>query len=173
MIFYPKMYLENILEIKYEMLEANGIKGIILDMDNTLIDFHVNILNGVKQWAEDLKEKGIKLIIVSNSNKIEKLEKTSRELKIDYIKFGMKPLKKGLKKAQKILQLKPENIAVAGDQLFTDIWGANRCKMFSILVKPLDEKDILLTIIKRPLENHIIKRYLKKINNKEKKNVHK
>ena len=77
MIFYPKMYLENILEIKYEMLEANGIKGIILDMDNTLIDFHVNILNGVKQWAEDLKEKGIKLIIVSNSNKIEKLEKTS------------------------------------------------------------------------------------------------
>ena len=66
MIFYPKMYLEHILEIKYEMLEANGIKGIILDMDNTLIDFHVNILNGVQQWVEDLKGKGIKLIILSN-----------------------------------------------------------------------------------------------------------
>lgn len=162
MIFYPKMYLENILEIKYEMLEANAIKGIILDMDNTLIDFNVNILNGTKQWVQDLKEKGIKLIIVSNSNKTEKLKKTSSELKIDYIKFGMKPLKKGLKKAQKILQLKPENIAVVGDQVFTDVWGANRCKMFSILVKPLDEKDILLTIIKRPLENYILKKYLKK-----------
>lgn len=173
MIFYPKIYLENILEIKYEMLETNGIKGIILDMDNTLIDFNVNILDGAKQWVQTLKNKGIKFIIVSNSNKTDKLKKTSSELEIEYIKFGMKPLKKGLKKAEKILQLKAENIAVVGDQIFTDILGANRCKMFPILVKPLDEKDIFLTIVKRPLENYILKRYLKKINNKEKKDVHK
>lgn len=173
MNFYPKIYVENILKIKYEILKTNKIEGIILDMDNTLIDFNVNILKGAKQWVQELKEKGIKFIIVSNSNKIEKLQKTSCELGIDYIKFGMKPLKKGLIKAQEKLQLKPENIAVIGDQIFTDILGANRCKMFSILVKPLDEKDILLTIIKRPLENYILKKYLKKIDDKENKNVHK
>ncbi len=173
MNFYPKIYLENILEIKYEILEKNNIKGIILDMDNTLIDFNVNIVNGAKQWVKELKEKGIKLIIVSNSNKTEKLEKTSKELEIDYIKFGMKPFKIGLMKAQKILQIEPENIAVVGDQLFTDVLGANRCKMFSILVKPLDEKDIILTIIKRPLENYILQKYMKKTRNEEKNNVYK
>ena len=81
----------------------------------------------------------------------------------------MKPLKKGLKKAIKILNTKPENIASIGDQVFTDVVGANRCHMFSILVKPLDEKDIFLTIIKRPIERFIIKKYIAK----EKKNVYK
>ena len=78
--------------------------------------------------------------------------------------FAMKPSKRGLKKAIRILDEKPQNIAAIGDQVFTDVWGANRLKMFSILVKPLDEKDIWLTIMKRPLENYIIKRYKRKEN---------
>lgn len=73
--------------------------------------------------------------------------------------FAMKPSKRGLKKAIKILEEKPQNIAAIGDQVFTDVLGANRLKMFSILVKPLDEKDIWLTVMKRPFENYIIKRY--------------
>ncbi len=163
MLLYPKLYLENILQINYELLKKNNIKGLILDMDNTIIDYNKNILKGAKKWCDDLKEKNIKLIIVSNSNKKEKLEKTSKELEIPYIMFAKKPFKKGLLKAIKTLQLKPENIATVGDQIFTDVLGGNRCKMFSILVKPLDEKDILLTLVKRPLENLVIKRYLKTI----------
>ena len=111
-----------------------------------------------------MKQKGIKFLIVSNSNKEEKLKKVSKELEINYIIFAMKPFKKGLKRAIKILEEKPENIAAIGDQVFTDVLGANRLKMFSILVKPLDEKDIWLTIIKRPLEKFIIKRYQRKGN---------
>lgn len=76
----------------------------------------------------------------------------------------MKPLKKGLKEAIKILGEKPQNIAAIGDQVFTDVLGANRLKMFSILVQPLDEKDIWLTIMKRPLERFIIKRYQRREN---------
>ena len=76
----------------------------------------------------------------------------------------MKPFKKGLKKAIKILDEEPQNIAAVGDQVFTDVVGANRLKMFSILVKPLDEKDIWLTVMKRPLENVIINRYKRREN---------
>lgn len=76
----------------------------------------------------------------------------------------MKPLKKGFKKAINKLQEKPENIAAIGDQIFTDVLGANRSKMFSILVKPLGEKDIFLTVIKRPLENYVLKKYKEKGN---------
>ena len=71
--------------------------------------------------------------------------------------------KKGLKRAIKILEEKPENIAAIGDQVFTDVLGANRLKMFSILVKPIAEKDILITKIKRPIENKIMEHYLRKI----------
>lgn len=86
----------------------------------------------------------------------------SKELEMDYILFAMKPLKRGFKRAMKQLQEKPENIAAIGDQVFTDVIGANRSRMFSILVKPLDEKDIWLTIMKRPLENYILKKYKEK-----------
>lgn len=61
-----------------------------------------------------------------------------------------------------MLNLQSTEIAVVGDQIMTDVIGANRSKMFSILVKPIEEKDYLITKIKRPLENIIIKRYLKK-----------
>ena len=84
----------------------------------------------------------------------------TKESLYDYFLFLFK---KGLLKASKTLQLNPENIATVGDQIFTDVRGGNRCKMFSILVKPIDEKDVFLTVIKRPLENLVIKKYLKSI----------
>ena len=71
-----------------------------------------------------------------------------------------------LKKAQKYYGLENKNIGVVGDQLFTDIIGANRCKMYPILVNAITEKDILITKIKRPIENWIIKRYKKQIGGK-------
>ena len=84
-------------------------------------------------------------------------------LGINYIKFAMKPLKRGFKKAQKELNLPNENIAVVGDQIFTDVIGANSSKMHSILVEPLAEKDLWMTRFKRPIEELVIKKYLKKI----------
>ena len=82
------------------------------------------------------------------------------------IYFAKKPCKGGLKRAKEMLKLKNEQIGVVGDQILTDVVGANRMKMFSILVKPINEKDILITKIKRPFENKIIKNYLNKVQNK-------
>ena len=163
MIFYPNIYLNNVKEITIELLNKNNIKGILLDVDNTLIDFNLKILEGSKEWCKNLKNEGIKLCILSNTNKIEKVKKVAKELDIPYINFAKKPFKNGFKKAINLLELNTNNIAVAGDQIMTDIFGGNRMGMFTILTKPLDKKDILITKVKRPLENFIIKKYLKKV----------
>ncbi len=161
MILYPNLYIKNVKEIKYEMLNKNNIKGLILDVDNTLLDYYKNMLEGIDEWCKEMKEKGIKFCIASNSNNREKVNKVSEKLGIPYVFFAKKPLKGGLNRAAKLMELKNEEVAVVGDQIFTDVLGANRCKMFSILVDPINEKDMLVTIIKRPIENLIKKNYKK------------
>ena len=163
MLLYPNLYLKNVKEIKYEMLKNNGIKGLILDVDNTLLDYYKNMLDGLENWCEAMKEKGIKFCIASNSNNRDKVDNISKKLGIPYIFFAKKPLKGGLNKAARLMQIKNEEVAVVGDQIFTDVLGANRCKMFSILVDPINEKDMFVTIIKRPIENLIKKNYKKPI----------
>lgn len=159
MNLYPKLYINNVKEITYEILQKNNIKGIILDVDNTLIDYYKNMPEGIEKWCKDLKNKNIKFCIASNSNKKEKVKEVAKKLEIPYIYFAKKPLKTGLTKARKIMELESNEVAVVGDQIFTDVLGANRCKMFSILVDPIEEKDILITIIKRPIENIIKRNY--------------
>ena len=144
------------------LLKKNNIKGLILDVDNTLIDYYRNLVEGAEKWCEELKNEGIKCIILSNSNKKRKVEEVAEKLNIDYIMFAKKPLKSGFKRALSKLELKPEEVAVVGDQLFTDVIGAKRMNMFSILVKQVGEKDIFITKLKRPIENAIIKKYLEK-----------
>ena len=162
MILYPKAYLNNVREITIEFLNKNNIKALILDVDNTILDFDRKIPEGIDKWCEDLKQKGIKFCILSNSNKIDKVQLAANKLNVLYYNLATKPFKRGFRKAVKLLNEKEENIAAVGDQIFTDVIGANRMKIFSILVKPIAEKDLLVTRIKRPLENVIIKKYLKK-----------
>jgi len=162
MILYPKLYLNSVKEISVETLEKYHLKGLILDVDNTLIDIHKKMPEGVKEWAKNLKNKNISLCIVSNSNHKDKVEQVAKELEIPYIYFAKKPLKSGFKRAKVMLKLENEQIGVVGDQIMTDIIGANRSKMFPILVKPIDEQDIWITKIKRPIENKIIERYQRK-----------
>ena len=163
MKIYPRLYCKNILEVTPEFLKENNIKALILDVDNTLLDFDLKIIDGLENWGKTMKENEIKCIILSNSNKETKVKMVADLLGIEYIKFAMKPLKRGFKMAQKKLEIPNENIAAIGDQIFTDVIGANRMKMFSILVKPLAEKDLWMTRFKRPIEELVIKNYLKKI----------
>lgn len=159
---YPSLYLDSVKNINPMLLKKNNIKGLILDVDNTLIDYYRNLVEGAEKWCEKLKNEGIKCIILSNSNKRSKVEEVAEKLNIDYIMFAKKPLKSGFKRALSKLELKPEEVAVVGDQLFTDVIGAKRMNMFSILVKQVGEKDIFITKLKRPIENAIIRKYLEK-----------
>ncbi len=167
MLLYPKFYCKNIKEVDIEKLNENNIKGILLDVDNTLIDLDHRLLDGAVEWCKDLKEKNIKFCILSNSNNKEKIKKVSEALGIPYISFGTKPLKRGFKKASKILGLDFKNLAIIGDQIFTDVIGGNRCGIYTILVDPISSREMFITSIKRGLENKIINRYKKKLNEKK------
>lgn len=167
MLLYPKIYVTNVKEITIELLRKNKIQGLILDIDNTLIDFDKKMLEGTQEWCTNLKKQGIKMCILSNTNKLHKVKKVAETLELEYLYFAHKPNKKGFNNAKKLLKLEPENIAVVGDQIFTDVLGGNRSKMFTILTKPIDSRDIWLTRLKRPFEKIVIKMYLKKENKNE------
>ena len=163
MILYPDAHLNNVREITTNFLQNNKINALILDVDNTLIDYDKNLPEETIEWAKELKNNNIKLYILSNTNKKEKVKTVAEKLGIEYMYFAKKPLKSGFKKVQEKLKESSQNIAVVGDQIFTDIVGGNRCKMFTILVEPIAEKDIWITMVKRPLENAIKKKYHKNI----------
>ena len=164
MNIYPKYYCDRITDIKVDFLKENNIKGLILDVDNTMLDTRLNMVEGLLEWHEEIVKAGIKTMIVSNSNKKEKLDSISGKLNVEYIRLATKPLKRGFIKAQKMLQIPFENIAAIGDQIFTDVIGANRCNIYSILVKPINEEDIWITKWKRPIEEKIVKKYLEEQN---------
>ena len=161
MNIYPKAYLNNVQEITIQFLLENKIKALILDVDNTLIDYYKNLSKDVIDWAHRLQGQGIKMYILSNTNKKEKVETVANKLEISYRLFARKPSKSGFLKIQKEINVDPENIGVVGDQIFTDVIGGNRCKMFTILVDPVTPKDYWYTAWKRPIENKIKQKFKK------------
>lgn len=161
MLIYPKAYLKKVEQISINFLEKYNIKALILDVDNTLIDYDKNLSQDIINWAVNIKKQGIKLYILSNTNQKEKVQSVAEKLQVPFRYFARKPSTGGFKKVKKDLNLNSENIAVVGDQIFTDIIGGNRSKMFTILVDPIDEKDFWYTAWKRPIENKI-KQKLKK-----------
>ena len=163
MILYPDIQFEKVEQITIEFLQKNKIKALILDVDNTLIDYNKNMSKSVVNWAKEMKGQGIKLYILSNTNNKEKVKTVAQKLDIPYKHFAMKPLKRGFKYIQKETKIKPENIAVVGDQIFTDVLGGNRSNMFTILVDPIDkQKDYWYTAWKRPIEKKIKNKYKSK-----------
>lgn len=162
MKWYPKEYLEKVEQITIQLLQKNKIKALILDVDNTLIDYNKKLEESVITWAKELKGQGIKIYILSNTSNKEKVEKVAKALEVPYKNLAKKPLKTGFLKVQQELKEKAENIGVVGDQIFTDIIGGNRCNMFTILVEPINPKDFWYTAWKRPIENKIKKKYIRR-----------
>lgn len=165
-MLYPDKYFNKVEQITIDFLNENKIKALILDVDNTLIDYNKKLSEKIVSWAIDLKAKGIRLYILSNSGHKDKVETVANKLDIPYENLAKKPMKSGFLRVQKKLNEKPENIGVVGDQIFTDVIGGNLCNMFTILVDPVDKKDYWYTAWKRPLENMVKKRYKMKIENK-------
>lgn len=152
----PNAYFDKITDIDIIFLKEHNIKGMILDVDNTILDLDKKPIECIENWINMIKSNGIKLCIASNSANTTKLENISRKLDIPYIGKSLKPFKRGLKKAINIIQIEPENIAEVGDQLFTDVWGANKMKMFSILVKPISKEKHFLGEVRRKLERIVL-----------------
>lgn len=163
MLLYPKFYYKNVQSIDLNMLYDIGIRGIILDVDNTLIDYKKVMPDGIKEWVAEAKNKDFRICILSNSNNKEKISNVAETLNLEYIMCATKPLKRGFKKAIKLLNLEPEECVAIGDQIFTDVIGANKMKIQSLYVEPISKKDFWYTTWKRPIEALILNIYKKKV----------
>ena len=159
--FYPKLKVDKVQDIKLDELINNNIKGLILDIDNTLVPEHVAEAdqNAVK-WIERVKKAGLKVCIVSNASE-KRVIKFNEKLKVNAIHSASKPSSKAFLKATRLMDIKPEETAVIGDQIFTDIYGGNRLNMFTILVNPIDQKEIFYVRVKRIAEKYVLVRHEK------------
>ena len=136
-VFQPNLILKDVTRIDLALLRANGIRGLILDVDNTLTLHDSQILRGdVREWIESMRAAGVPMIIVSN-NSYDRVKPFADALSLDFVSMGMKPLTFGFTKAQKKMNLPVQDIAVVGDQIYTDIVGGNLKGMFTILVQPM------------------------------------
>ena len=163
--FFPDQHVKSALDVKAEELIEKGIRGLILDIDNTLEPYFVpDPGKAVKDWIQTLKEAGLKLYIVSNGKEA-RVKRFNRHLQLRYICHAGKPGSGGFLKAVEEFKLPHAQIAVIGDQIFTDVWGGNRLGMYTILARQVSPKDEWITAVKRPLEKIVLffyRRSLKK-----------
>ena len=156
MLFRPTAALESVLELTPEILQKMGVEALILDLDNTLTTHNnPHPANGVPEWLDEMHRAGIKLLIVSN-NHAPRVEPFAKALKLDFVPEGAKPLPKGYNIAVKKFGLPKEKVCAVGDQIFTDVYGARRAGIYSILVKPIHPKEEIQIVLKRYLEKIVL-----------------
>ena len=163
-LFLPEIAVKHVMDIDCDLLRRFGVKGLVLDVDNTLTTHgHPEPSQGVTEWLEQMKRAGIQLMILSN-NTTERVQPFAKKLGLDFISRACKPIPVGLNKAVKKLGLKKNQVALVGDQIYTDILGANLGGTRSILVEPFLPEDGILFRIKRKLEQPWLNKYKKKGN---------
>ena len=166
--FVPEYRFDTFDMANAEFLSSIGIKGVILDIDNTLEPYE-NALPGehVVSWLNSLWNVGIKTAIVSNNNR-DRVEKFNAELKMPAYAQGGKPFKRNLLRAMSDMGTGKDNTLLMGDQIFTDVWAAHNAGIRAILVPPIKDKTDLLTRFKRLLEKPVLKKYDRIVKGKDK-----
>ena len=151
--------MKSVVGITTRFLAANGIKGLVVDVDNTLAKHDCPTPEQFAvQWIDAMKQAGIKVVIISNNAK-ERVQPFSDALGVPFVYDAKKPLNKGYKQALKMMGLTKREVAMVGDQIFTDMLGGNLAGLTTILVNPIDtDTDIAQIRFKRTLENLIVKR---------------
>lgn len=156
--YVPDIYQKSIYTINYDALYSRGIKCLLIDLDNTIVPITMKNSNKkIKELFDDLKTKGFKIIIFSNSPK-SRVKVFKEELDVDCCALASKPFKRKYKKIMHVYDLKESEIACIGDQLLTDIKGGNRLGLTTILVNPVGTKERFLTKINRAFEKRILRK---------------
>ena len=160
--FYPASRKESTYEIPFEELYRQGIRGVIFDVDNTLVPHDAPADTRAKELFKRLREIGLESCLASN-NKEPRVKKFAQAVGTKYIYKAGKPKRRGYKEAMKQMGTRAENTVFVGDQIFTDIWGANRAGITSILVKPINPKEEIQIVIKRVPEKLVLYFYERSI----------
>lgn len=160
--FLPNQHVKSIFQITPELLKEKGIKGIITDLDNTLVEWdRPTATPKLMTWFEEMNKANIQITIVSNNNQ-ERVQAFSDPLSLPFIFRARKPLAKAFKKAVADMGLKREETVVIGDQLLTDVLGGNRSGFHTILVVPVASTDGFWTRFNRLIERRILNWFRKK-----------
>ncbi len=159
--FIPDIYQKNIYDINYKKLKKQGIKCLLFDLDNTLVPVKTDVPNKKLKELFAYLERDFKIIILSNSNR-KRLIPFKEGLNVDVAASSHKPFKKKYLKIMEIYKFKEYEIAAIGDQLLTDIFGANRVGITSILIGPIGEYEKFGTKINRFFEKFIFRKLKKK-----------
>jgi HAD superfamily phosphatase (TIGR01668 family) len=163
--FYPKRIADSPYVIDYDSLYKEGYRGIIFDIDNTLVEHGADASDRAIELIARLQRKGFRVCLISNNNK-ERVTRFNKDIKIKYIHSANKPAKKNIIKATKFMGTGIGNTVFIGDQLFTDIYGANRIGMMSYFVKPIGPEKEIQIIFKRKLERIVLKYYRRDLKRK-------
>ncbi|UFT97847.1 YqeG family HAD IIIA-type phosphatase [Radiobacillus kanasensis] len=154
--FLPNEHVKSVFDIRPEDLKAKGIKGIITDLDNTLVAWDVaDATPEIIEWFKLMEDSGIKITIISN-NKEERVKLFSEPLHTPFVYSARKPLGNAFKKATKTMGLSKNEVVVIGDQILTDVLGGNSAGFYTILVVPIVQTDGKITRINRQIERRIL-----------------
>ena len=164
--FYPGNYVDSAYEIPYEKLYERGYRGIIFDVDNTLVPHGAPADKRAIELFERLRAIGFSTCILSN-NKEPRVSPFADKVGSPYIYKGGKPSRKGYERAMERMKTDRDTTFFVGDQLFTDVWGAKRSGIRSILVKPIHPKEEIQIIFKRQLEKIVLHFYYRQKSRKE------
>lgn len=153
--FYPSVYYKSTYDINFKEYYEKGYRGIIFDIDNTLVPHGADADKKAEKLFEELYEMGFETCLTSN-NKEERVKRFNKNIHSHYIFKAGKPSKRGYFEAMKRMGTKKENTLFVGDQIFTDVFGANRMGLYSILVAPIHPKEEIQIVLKRYLEKIVL-----------------
>lgn len=159
-MFKPHYILNSVTDITPEFLNDNSIKALLLDVDNTLSVAHANktLREGVPEWLSDMREAEISMMILSNAKK-KRAKRFADSIGLDVVGLAAKPLPFGYLRAAKKLKVKRKNVAIVGDQVFTDIMGGRLAGVKTVLVTDIAPEDKTFFKIKRYFERIMLKRW--------------
>lgn len=160
-MFYPDEYLDSTYNIDFEEWYQRGYRGILFDIDNTLVPHGAPADDRAKVLFERLRSIGFQCCLISN-NQLPRVKPFADEVGAMFLEDAHKPSGKGYQMAMKKLGTTTENTLFVGDQLFTDVYGARRTGITSILVKPIHPKEEIQIVLKRYLEKIVLFFYRRK-----------
>jgi HAD superfamily phosphatase (TIGR01668 family) len=153
----PHLQVASVLELEKVFLRRMGLRGLLLDMDSTLKDYRVNDFRPeVRAWIAMLRREGIRLCILSNG-KPDRIGALAEKLDIPFVAKAFKPLPFGCQTALGKLELRSNEAALVGDQIFADVLAGRLAKLWTILVKPTSTEEPWFTRLKRPFERHVLR----------------
>ncbi|MGA8944281.1 MAG: YqeG family HAD IIIA-type phosphatase [Thermoactinomyces sp.] len=156
-ILIPDLFVQSIYDIDFVELKEQGIKAVIVDLDNTLVETTCsNATPELVQWLNGVKKLGLRVMIVSNNTRT-RVSRFAAPLNIPYIHAAKKPLTSAFRRALKELGCSRNETVVIGDQLLTDVLGGNRMGLYTILVVPVSEVDGFFTRVNRKMERFVFR----------------